>query len=260
MGRYIREVRLEQPIDVVSIVMDDFIYHNHFSRTDWNGEMVFYLKDSHKKERYMKWSYVDGLFHIEAWLKNSFGGETDLNGAGASRKEYRKNLEDLLETLRKTAGGFMTGGHIGSDPLHHDSSHADNHEVWRKDTTWQQEASSGNTNLSGNVNTSGSANLSGNLNASRSANTSGTTPGSGSSHPHSMDPEANSALIFAVLALVFGWIMPVLGVIFLVLSKKKEDYSSNPGAVKVIFILAIVFMVISFVGNFLLGYLGLLFI
>ena len=64
MGRYIKDIRLEQPIDVVSMVMDDFIYHNHFSRTDWNGEMVFFLKDRHNKERYLKWVYVDGQFHV----------------------------------------------------------------------------------------------------------------------------------------------------------------------------------------------------
>ena len=41
MGRYIRDVELNQPIDVVSMVMEDFIYHNRFTRADWNGEMVF---------------------------------------------------------------------------------------------------------------------------------------------------------------------------------------------------------------------------
>lgn len=42
MGRYVKDVQLDKPIDVVSMVMDDFVYHNQFSRTDWNGEMVYY--------------------------------------------------------------------------------------------------------------------------------------------------------------------------------------------------------------------------
>lgn len=69
MSRYINDVRLDQPIDVVSVLLEDFIYHNRFSRTDWNGEMVYRLKDSHGVERYMKWFYADGVFHVEAWLK-----------------------------------------------------------------------------------------------------------------------------------------------------------------------------------------------
>ena len=36
MGRYSKDIQLEQPIDVVSMVMEDFVYHNRFSRTDWN--------------------------------------------------------------------------------------------------------------------------------------------------------------------------------------------------------------------------------
>ena len=68
MSRYINDVRLDQPIDVVSVLLEDFIYHNRFSRTDWNGEMVYRLKDSHGVERYMKWFYADGVFHVEAWL------------------------------------------------------------------------------------------------------------------------------------------------------------------------------------------------
>ena len=91
MGRYIKDLELNQPIDTVSMIMDDFFYHNHFCRTDWNGEMVFGLEDERHVKWYMKWHYAEGIFHIEAWLQNAFGGEMDLDGVGggSSRKEYR---------------------------------------------------------------------------------------------------------------------------------------------------------------------------
>ena len=41
MSRYIKEVELNQPIDVVSMVMEDFIYHNRFTRADWRKFVEF---------------------------------------------------------------------------------------------------------------------------------------------------------------------------------------------------------------------------
>lgn len=266
MGRYIKDIQLEQPIDVVSMVMDDFIYHNHFSRTDWNGEMVFYLKDRHKKERYMKWVYVDGKFHVEAWLKNSLGGETDLDGVGggASRKEFRASIDGLIETLKKTTAGSLAGGHIGSDPLHHDSAYVDNHDRWKSDTQWQQ----GQGTQSQNMNRTQSAGQQGGQYRNQPAGrrqqgvpyqpqptgqqqgmAGGSVPKRGNTPRSGMDPEANTALIYAVLALLFGWTFFVLGIVFIVLAKKKVEYSSRPEVVKVLCTIAIVEMVLAVVFN-----------
>ncbi len=258
MGRYSKDIQLEQPIDVVSMVMEDFIYHNRFSRTDWNGEMVYYLKDRHNKERYMKWVYVDGRFHVEAWLKNSFGGETDLDGlgGGASRKEFRASIDGLIETLKKTAAGSLAGGHIGSDPLHHDSGHGANHDVWKEDTRWQQASvprgsstvQTDNTNKQGGSYPPPSQSAGQRGPGASGANAAGTTGGN-SARPF-RDPEAAVSLIFAILALMFSWSFPILGIIFLVLARRKMDYSSNPGAVKVLCILAIAGIVLGFAFHF----------
>lgn len=264
MGRYIKDVQLEQPIDVVSMVMEDFVYHNHFSRTDWNGEMVFYLKDRHKKERYMKWVYVDGMFHVEAWLKNAMGGETDLDGVGggASRKEFRASIDGLIETLKKTAAGSLAGGHIGSDPIHHDSGHGDNHDAWKQDTRWQQGAGA-QAKTPGQQSSAGQQ--SGQYrNQSAGQPNSGQTQGSvprtvqtgGNGGRTVADPEANTSTIFAVLALIFGWAMPILGIVFVVMAKKKQDYSSNPRLVNILCIVAIVEMVMWFVINIVAGLIG----
>lgn len=278
MGRYIREVRLEQPIDVVSILMDDYIYHEHFSRTDWKDEMVFYTEDSHGKERYMKWSYGNGLFRIEAWLKNSLGGETDLDGVGGgdSRKEFRASIDGLIETLQRKTGDSVAGGHIGSDPIHHDSGHAANHDVWKADTAWQQggerqqpnggqaaapgnrpegtrkaEASQGNT-FPGN-------NSLGNKPSGNTFPGSTTSASSGRSvYRSGRDPEGAQATIFAVLALMFGGWMPILGIVFTVIAWRKMDYSSNPTTVKVLCIIAIVMIVLGFMLSFINGFLGFL--
>ncbi|MDE5588661.1 MAG: hypothetical protein K2J60_05920 [Acetatifactor sp.] len=271
MGRYIKDIRLEQPIDVVSMVMDDFIYHNHFTRTDWNGEMVFYLKDSHKKERYLKWVYVDGQFHVEAWLKNAMGGETDLDGVGggASRKEFRASIDGLIETLKKTAAGSLAGGHIGSDPLHHDSGYVDNHDAWKQDTRWQQ-GSAGQTKSpgqqGGQVSGAGQQGAQNRTQAAGQQSTgqsqgrvpqptgqwkSGQSQG-GASRPVQnggnrqgtvVDPEANRSTIFAVLAILFGW-SPILCIVFIIMARRKLDYSSNPKLVKVLCIIAVVEMIL----------------
>lgn len=263
MGRYIKDIQLEQPIDVVSMVMDDFVYHNHFSRTDWNGEMVFYLKDRHKKERYMKWVYVDGKFHVEAWLKNAMGGEMDLDGVGggASRKEFRASIDGLIETLKKTAAGSLAGGHVGSDPIHHDSGHVENHDAWRQDTRWQQGAAQAKNAGQPSGQGNGTAQQSGRYqNQSAGQWNPGQPQGSaprtvqtgGNGGRPVADPEANVSTILAALAMLFGW-MPVFCIIFLVLAKRKLDYSSNPKLVKILCVIAIAEMVLWFFGNFAIG-------
>lgn len=276
MGRYIKDIRLEQPIDVVSMVMDDFIYHNHFSRTDWNGEMVFYLKDHHKKERYMKWVYVDGQFHVEAWLKNAMGGEMDLDGigGGASRKEFRASLDGLLETLKKTAAGSLAGGHIGSDPLHHDGGHADNHDAWKQDTRWQQ-GSAGQAKSAGRQGGQDRPQPAGQWNAGQPQGSApqpagqwnagqpqGSAPqpaqNGGGGRGTVADLEANVSTIYAALALVFGWAIPILGIVFIVMARRKLDYSSNPRLVNILCVIAVVEMVLWFVGRFAVGFIGAL--
>lgn len=275
MGRYIKDIRLEQPIDVVSMVMDDFIYHNHFSRTDWNGEMVFFLKDRHNKERYLKWVYVDGQFHVEAWLKNAMGGETDLDGVGggASRKEFRASLDGLIETLKKTASGSLAGGHIGSDPLHHDSGYVDNHDAWKQDTRWQQDSTEQTKSASRQGGQNRTPQPAGQQNSGRPQ---GSTPqpagqrnagqlqggasksmqNGGNRQRTVADPEANTSTLFAVLALIFGWAMPILGIVFIIMARRKLDYSSNPRLVNILCVLAVVGMVLWVVGSFAAGLFG----
>lgn len=126
MARYIEDAGINQPIDVVSMVMEDYIYHHRYTRTDWNGEPVYCCRDSHGKERYLVWSYASGILHLEAWLKGAFGKEANLSGIGGGRsaKEYQKSLEDLLKKLREHSGNTSNVGYIGEDPFIHKQAEA----------------------------------------------------------------------------------------------------------------------------------------
>lgn len=226
MSRYIMDVELNQPIDVVSMVMEDFIYHNRFIRADWNGEMVFFLKDNHGRERYMKWYYADGVFHVEAWLKGPFGNETDLDGAGggASKREFRDALDNLAKRLKSQAADSVSGGHVGSDPLHHDSDFGTNHDTWKADTQWQDGGESRTVPRSNatNVQTDSS-------------------PVRGQSFSGS-----GSALICAVAAIMFGGWFPIFGIIFAVVALRKSDGGRQSQIVRALAIVAIVVSVMGF--------------
>ncbi len=100
MARYIQDVPLNQPLDVVSEIMENYIYRNRYFRTDWQGEPVYFSTDSAEGgERYFKWNYANGVLHIEAWMKGTFGKETDLSGGG-KKQAYKESLERLIMSLK----------------------------------------------------------------------------------------------------------------------------------------------------------------
>lgn len=131
MASFLREIQLDQPIDVVSMVMDDFMYHNQFTRGDWDGEMVYVQNHPGSGKRYMIWYYAAGTFHVEAWNKGVFGGKSNPDAA------YSRLVTSLIGQLKGQNANSMRGGHIGSDPIHHDTPHSDNHTRLRQDTNWQ---------------------------------------------------------------------------------------------------------------------------
>lgn len=215
MGRYIKDVEINQPIDVVSMLMEDYVYHNRFSRTDWNGEMVFYLKDKHGRERYMKWSYAGGVFHVEAWLKNIFGNEMDLDGAGggASRREFRMSMDALVAAMKNQTAASISSGHVGSDPLHHSKDYKAEHKRGA---------------------------------AQKAPSYAGSRPSAGEGTGN------QSALVIGVVALLFGSI-PVIGLVLGIVGLKKALQSGGrQKAAKLVCVLAIIESVIMLGSTFLL--------
>ncbi|MDE6700989.1 MAG: hypothetical protein K2K10_08280 [Acetatifactor sp.] len=104
MARYIQDVYLNQPDDFVHFIMNDFLQKNGFTMSDWKGEAAYRAGDPmFKGYKYLKWSYNNGMFHLEAWLRGTFGGEWDLEGfvACAQKGPYKSNLQQLIATLQQ---------------------------------------------------------------------------------------------------------------------------------------------------------------
>ena len=102
MARYVREVVLNTPNDFVQFIMDDYLQKNGFMMSDWKGEPAFRAGDAAiEGYKYLKWGYMNGVFHLEAWMKGTFGGEWNLEGFVGSlqKKPYRESLEQLLVLL-----------------------------------------------------------------------------------------------------------------------------------------------------------------
>lgn len=53
--------------------------------------------------KYLKWSYTGGIFHLEAWMKGTFGGEWNLDGfvGTLQKKPYKASLEQLFAALNQ---------------------------------------------------------------------------------------------------------------------------------------------------------------
>lgn len=105
MARYIKDLVLNQPDDFVYFMMNDYLKRNEFSLAMWKKKEQAYRAGDAMLEgyRYLKWSYVNGVLHIEAWLRGSFGGEWGLTGfvGCVMKKPYRESLEMLFETLQQ---------------------------------------------------------------------------------------------------------------------------------------------------------------
>lgn len=102
MARYIQDAGINQPLDVVSDAMEQYLYKNRYIRTEWKGELVYMSADGDVKgSRYLIWSYMSGILHIEAWMKGSFGNETGLTGAGSGKRAYKESIDNLIEMLRQ---------------------------------------------------------------------------------------------------------------------------------------------------------------
>lgn len=102
MARYIQDAGINQPLDVVSEAMEQYLYRNRYIRTEWKDELVYMSADGDVKgNRYLIWSYMSGILHIEAWMKGSFGNETGLTGAGSKKRAYKESIDNLIEALRQ---------------------------------------------------------------------------------------------------------------------------------------------------------------
>ena len=85
-------------------IMNDYLQKQKFAMSDWKGEPAYRTGDGFVEGyKYLKWSYGNGHFHLEAWIKGSFGGEMGLEGFMGClvKKPYRESLEQLVQVLQQ---------------------------------------------------------------------------------------------------------------------------------------------------------------
>lgn len=130
MARYTYDLVLNKPEDFVQFVVNDFLQKNRFETADYNGEAVYRAGDPMVEGyKYLKWSYIGGVFHVEAWLKG-LSGEMDLDGfvGTLQKKPYKESLEQLYAALQQPiqaapgqgaqAGpGMQQGAQAGPQPV-----------------------------------------------------------------------------------------------------------------------------------------------
>lgn len=105
MARYVQDVVLNKPNDFVFFMMNDWLQKNSFKTSTWKGESVYRRGDGFfEGYRYIKYSYANGVIHLEAWLKGPFGGEQGLTGVWgwAVKIGYKDSLEKLVSLLQQS--------------------------------------------------------------------------------------------------------------------------------------------------------------
>lgn len=107
MARYIREEQIGKPDDFVAFIMNDFLTKGGFSQKEVKGELVWQEGVGMlAPPKFLKYSYVNGVIHIEAWMKTAwlpgvYTGENAMTGfVGAVPKSaYKKSIEELIGLL-----------------------------------------------------------------------------------------------------------------------------------------------------------------
>lgn len=102
MARYVNEIVLNKPDDFVHYIMNDYITKCGFKPKTKKGEQI--LQDGSgflTAPRFLKYSYFNGVLHIEAWLNSGFGGEMNLEGTYgfAIKKAYKDELNEIINLL-----------------------------------------------------------------------------------------------------------------------------------------------------------------
>lgn len=105
MARFTQDVVLNKPDNFVYFMMNDFLQKNGFVMSDWKGEPAYRAGDGFVEAyKYLKWSYNNGVFHLEAWMKGTFGGEWNLDGFVGClvKKPYKEDLMKQIALLQQT--------------------------------------------------------------------------------------------------------------------------------------------------------------
>lgn len=104
MARFTQDITLNKPDDFVTLIMNDYLQKNNYVTSDWKGEPAYRTGDAFVEGfKFLKWSYGNGVLHLEVWMKGTFGGEWGLTGfVGAlPKKQYKQSIDQLIEVLKQ---------------------------------------------------------------------------------------------------------------------------------------------------------------
>lgn len=103
MARYVKDLVLNKPEKLVTFIMTDYLQKNQFVVAEWKGEPAYRAGALIEGNKYLKWSYENGILHLEAWMKSIFGQEMGLTGFWGvlQKKPYREGLEQLFHVLEQ---------------------------------------------------------------------------------------------------------------------------------------------------------------
>lgn len=113
MSRYIRNEAIGKPADFVDFIMSDFIQKHGFTLVKINGEMMYQKgKGLLEMPQYFSYRYMNGVLHIEAWVKFAwlpgvYGKENDMSGFVGSipKSAYKEDIEELIRVLYQPLPG-----------------------------------------------------------------------------------------------------------------------------------------------------------
>lgn len=113
MSRYIRNEAIGKPADFVDFIMSDFIQKHGFKLVKINGEMMYQKgKGLLEMPQYFSYRYMNGVIHIEAWVKFAwlpgvYGKENDMSGFVGSvpKTAYKEDIEELIRVLYQPLPG-----------------------------------------------------------------------------------------------------------------------------------------------------------
>lgn len=98
MSRYINDVLLNKPVDFVTFMMNDYLQKNGFSMADYKGTPAYRAGDPMLEGyKYIIWGYNGSMLHVEAWMRGPFGGEMGLTGFYGILQ--KKPFKESLEQL-----------------------------------------------------------------------------------------------------------------------------------------------------------------
>ncbi|MCH5269260.1 MAG: DUF4190 domain-containing protein [Lachnospiraceae bacterium] len=218
MARYINNILLNKPADFVAFMMNDYLQKNGFSMADYKGTPAYRAGDPMLEGyKYIIWGYDGSMLHVEAWLRGPFGGEMDMTGfvAALQKKPFKESLEQLFYLMNQPLPNEQYGAAAYGQ---------------QAGTSYNQPAGA-----------PGAAPY--------------VQPGSyPASAPIPVQTVDNSgpaiwALVFGVLAVITGFFIPLLGILFGVLGVNRARLSigsSKGGMAKIGQVLSIVGVAIAF--------------